>query len=344
MSNVSIDMVLCINADMPETQLKNTIRDASQFPRLLTHKMRQLRYSIEHLRFRYIAFRATTLGDPHPPCETGFIDPYAEHDLERFIRQCGQLRNGNLLSALSSALNSPWTKATDSRHIIVLWTNSDPVISDVSFDELTGRWEQLDYQSKRLMFFAPDGPIMDKLSSTWENVVYLAGEPGNDLDPIDLDEITDVLARQIPPRVIPPDLIRVVTPDEPLSAGRDAAVQALHNELREDLVGLGNRTGGRLRGPSVEAWEVVLIYISTKALDAITGHALDAIIDKVTTTAKRWAIARFRHKKSKRPEYFAILDDDGNVLRSFKIDEAGAEERTEIDRRRSSSSGDATKK
>jgi len=80
-------------------------------------------------------------------------------------------------------------------------------------------------------------------------------------------------------------------------------------------------------------WEVVYIYVGMKALDAVTSRALDAMLDRIVETAKRWAHERMAHKRTSRPEYFAVLDTEGKVLRSWKIDKEGEEEQTEKDRK-----------
>jgi hypothetical protein len=79
-------------------------------------------------------------------------------------------------------------------------------------------------------------------------------------------------------------------------------------------------------------WEVVLIYLGTQSLDSLTSHAFDKVIDKLADVAQTWARRRFKKKldshPNPRPEFFAILDDDGNVLQAWKIDAQGESDQT----------------
>ena len=79
-------------------------------------------------------------------------------------------------------------------------------------------------------------------------------------------------------------------------------------------------------------WEVVFIYVGTRGLDSLVTHAFDESIDKLADVVKTWARLRFNKKlknyPNPRPEFFAILDDDGNVLRAWKIDARGESDET----------------
>jgi hypothetical protein len=110
------------------------------------------------------------------------------------------------------------------------------------------------------------------------------------------------------------------------------------DELADGLAALGHdvkrnyheQPPGRY---GVTWWEVVYIYLGMKAIDAMTSRALDAVLDKIVETAKHWARGRMARKETNRPEYFAVLDAEGKVLRSWKIDKEGEEEQTEKDRK-----------
>jgi hypothetical protein len=110
------------------------------------------------------------------------------------------------------------------------------------------------------------------------------------------------------------------------------------DELAADLSDLGHDVDRDYREQApgqygVTWWEVAYIYVGMKAIDAMTSRALDAAMDKIVETTKRWAHQRLNRKGNNRPEYFAILDAEGKVLRSWKIDKQGEEERTQEDRR-----------
>ncbi len=78
------------------------------------------------------------------------------------------------------------------------------------------------------------------------------------------------------------------------------------------------------------------IYLGSKALDSLTSHAIDAVISKTFGVAVAWAKGRFRqHPDLVRPQYVALYDADGNILKSVKIERSGEEEdRTAEDRKR----------
>lgn len=73
------------------------------------------------------------------------------------------------------------------------------------------------------------------------------------------------------------------------------------------------------RGYGVTWWEALYIYLGTKALDAVTGHAFQLALDGITEKAQQWYRGRRDLKDSKRPFYLGILDEEGTVLRALEI-------------------------
>ncbi len=80
------------------------------------------------------------------------------------------------------------------------------------------------------------------------------------------------------------------------------------------------------RGYGVTWWEVLYIYLGTKGLDALTGHAFQLLLDGITEKAKQWYRGRRDSKDNKRPFYLRILDEQGRVLRALEIRPDGSTE------------------
>jgi hypothetical protein len=80
------------------------------------------------------------------------------------------------------------------------------------------------------------------------------------------------------------------------------------------------------RGYGVTWWEVLYIYLGTKGLDALTGHAFQLLLDGITEKAKQWYRGRRDSKDNKRPFYLGILDEEGRVLRALEIRPDGSTE------------------
>lgn len=73
------------------------------------------------------------------------------------------------------------------------------------------------------------------------------------------------------------------------------------------------------RGYGVTWWEILYIYIGTKGLDAVTGHAFQLALDSITEKVQDWYRGRRKSKDSQRPFYFGILDEKGSVLRALEV-------------------------
>jgi hypothetical protein len=113
---------------------------------------------------------------------------------------------------------------------------------------------------------------------------------------------------------------------------REAAI----NELISDLYSLKIpiRTSYGEQAPDrrgVTWWEILYIYLVSRGVDAVTGYAYSAALDQVTDRTKGWIRKRFARAETRRPQYFAILDDEGKVLQSWKIDAEGEVEMTRDD-------------
>lgn len=75
--------------------------------------------------------------------------------------------------------------------------------------------------------------------------------------------------------------------------------------------------------------EVVWIYLGVKAIDVVTNHAIEAMLDRILDTVKAWGRQRFGKRKDAprpRPMSVQIVDEDGKVLRTWRIDQDGEQE------------------
>lgn len=59
------------------------------------------------------------------------------------------------------------------------------------------------------------------------------------------------------------------------------------------------------RGYGVTWWEVLYIYLGTKGLDALTGHAFQLFLDGITEKAKQWYRGRRFRKTTTGPSTWA---------------------------------------
>jgi len=70
--------------------------------------------------------------------------------------------------------------------------------------------------------------------------------------------------------------------------------------------------------------EVVWIYLGMKAIDVVTDHALEAALERVLHKVKTWGRERFGKRAGvsrPRPMTIQIADEDGKLMRSWKIDQ-----------------------
>lgn len=134
-------------------------------------------------------------------------------------------------------------------------------------------------------------------------------------------------------------MARLVVYKSPAVGGLDDESAIAWEDLAERLRGLGHEVRredkymepGRL---GLTWYEVVLVYLGIKALDTVTGDAMDAVLHRVIDVAKVWGRERFRKEPDKprlRPLVISFLDEDGTVLHSWKIDKDGDGEQTLAD-------------
>lgn len=77
------------------------------------------------------------------------------------------------------------------------------------------------------------------------------------------------------------------------------------------------------RGYGVTWWEVLVVYVATKGIDAVVGRMHELLLNVITDTVKDWYHERRQARGDKRPLSLTIRDDDGHVLRAIELKASG---------------------
>jgi hypothetical protein len=159
--------------------------------------------TVSALRVRVIAFGDYAADGPGAIVGSDFMDlPEQTGDLEEVVEGIRAEGGGDIpedgLEALAFAIRSDWAKETpgiDRRQIIVLWTDAAthelgfgrkcdlyPKSMARDFAELTAWWGSaggndpgyMNYESKRLLLYAPQEERWTTIASGWDNVIHVA--------------------------------------------------------------------------------------------------------------------------------------------------------------------------
>lgn len=112
---------------------------------------------------------------------------------------------------------------------------------------------------------------------------------------------------------------------EILTDDRRRALEQLIDQFREERLD-GEISYRPPTGRGVTWYEVTLIYIGMKALDAVTGEIASRTIDAVTSRTIGWAKSRLERGETARPQSITLYDADGKVIKKFRIKKDGAVE------------------
>jgi len=78
------------------------------------------------------------------------------------------------------------------------------------------------------------------------------------------------------------------------------------------------------QGRGVTWYEVTLIYLGMKAADAVSGHVLDATIERISAAVVGWAKSRFRKDPdNRRPKSITVYGPDGNEIKTITVQSDG---------------------
>lgn len=220
----TVDMVFCIDAtgsmeDTSGSQMKiinmvkqNALSFYADFNRKMAEKSKQVR----QLRVRIVAFRDYLADGENAMLVTDFFQlPQQAADFEACINSITAEGGGDIpedgLEALAYAIKSKWTtEGAKKRQVIVLWTDAPahdlgygarssyyPNGMPRSLSELNDWWDELSFNAKRLVLFAPDSDQWSYISQNWDNTVHVPSAAGNGLAEQSYSEILSVIANSV---------------------------------------------------------------------------------------------------------------------------------------------------
>ncbi len=228
----NVDLVFCIDAtgSMSMERMLDMVKErALAFHSDLTYCMEHLDNPkhVNQLRIRLIAFRDYIADGADAMLTTNFFKLPEEKELfEKAVRGITAQGGGDDpedgLEALAYAIHSHWCEGgiqqdgtqIKRRQVIVLWTDEEThdlgfgkaapnyprEYMAKSFSELTSWWEddeKMDYDSKRLLLYAPAKPNWNKVLQNWDNVLHFPSEAGMGLDKLSYEQIINTIANSI---------------------------------------------------------------------------------------------------------------------------------------------------
>lgn len=202
-----VDIVLVIDATGSMWRCIQTVKEnANRLYDDICTKMEADHREVNQMRIRVIAFRdyVAYLEDHEQPMQvTPFFNMPEEVDKFRAVVDSIKAVGGgddpeDGLEALAFAIRSDWAPekpGIDRRQIIVLWTDAAthelgfgknvdlyPKSMARDFSELTAWWGAaggnstgyMNYESKRLLLYAPNEERWTTIASGWDNVIHVA--------------------------------------------------------------------------------------------------------------------------------------------------------------------------
>lgn len=221
----NVDLVFCIDATGSMDGLLEKVKQgAISFHDDLKRVMTKKGKNVNTLRIKIIAFRdyvADSASDAMLSTDF-FVLPDQRVEFSNTVKSIEAFGGGDDpedgLEALGFAMRSDWNTepGAKKRHVIVVWTDAPthdigygssvigyPTKMAKSFSELTQWWGDkqgngyMDYESKRLLLFAPNQPGWSTISDNWENVIHYSSEAGKGLDEYTYEQILSVIAQTI---------------------------------------------------------------------------------------------------------------------------------------------------
>ncbi|MBQ1376624.1 MAG: VWA domain-containing protein [Lachnospiraceae bacterium] len=220
----NVDIVMCIDVTQSMDYLLDTVKkNALNFYGDLVEVMEKKDKHVDQLRIRIIAFRDYIADRENAMLATRFYSlPQEAEQFSSLINSLEPSGGGDEpedgLEALAYAMGSDWTKEGDRRrHIIVVWSDSAthelgfgkmagnyPGKMAADFEELTEWWgdiptpaAKMNYNSKRLLIFAPEEKYWSTVYESWDNVVLFPSEAGHGLEGLQYNQILDEIRNSV---------------------------------------------------------------------------------------------------------------------------------------------------
>lgn len=202
------DVVMCIDCTSSMYHLIGTIKkNALNFYPDIKKKCESQGKEILSMRIRVIAFRDFCDSMPFETSDF-FGMPEKENDFKTFVSNLKVYGGGDgperAYDAISQALLSDWSSASDVRKVVILWTDapSHPLSrrnpEARTFDEMSSLWKtKLQSDSKRLILFAPSDPTWSVIENNWDKAVRHGVTSGGGLTDVDYNEILRALSESI---------------------------------------------------------------------------------------------------------------------------------------------------
>ena len=214
----AVDVTMCIDkTGSMKDLLEKTKEDAQSIYQKFLDRMEAEDKQVDALRIKVIAF-GDYKDDERPMMISKFFNlPDENAEFKAFLDGVTASGGGdaaeNSLEALAHAIKNDWTDEGNlNRHVIMFFTDAPALKlgerADTSKDdeqltmpkdlaELGEWWEEMDYRSKRLIIFAPNGYPWDDLSVAWNNCIHVPSKAGKGCEEVDIDEVVRVLVQSV---------------------------------------------------------------------------------------------------------------------------------------------------
>lgn len=215
----NVDIVFCIDgtgsmSPCIESVKNNAKRFYADFARFMT----DMGSEVDMMRIKLIVFRDYKCDGQNAMVESRFFElPEEETDFAAYLDGviasggCGEDANG--LEALYYAMKSNFTTGSNDRQVIVLFADTTAIPLKkrsnysnypkemVNEDGLLEMWmctqkypTKLRERNKRLVMFAPDGTVYQKLRQRLNRSVYEPVEMHKGLDDVPFDDVIKIIA------------------------------------------------------------------------------------------------------------------------------------------------------
>ena len=212
----NVDVVLCIDATYSMEPVLNMVKEhALSFYDDVIQELAAKNKIVSGFRVRLIAYRDYIADGPNAMLLTDFFAlPEQTSEFEKAINSVKPLGGGDDpedgLESIGYAIRSKWCQEGKRRHIIVVWSDDAthelgfgcqspyyPPKMAKDFSELMTWWDEMDYNSKRLLIYAPAREYWTTISENWDNAIHFPSEAGNGLDKVTYKEILGAIANSV---------------------------------------------------------------------------------------------------------------------------------------------------